>query len=68
MDVLKDAARFRPPTPLKLGFFDKLLSNSMQQQATEASPMLVTGLRVVNIFMASFSSGTFPFTWSFSAV
>jgi hypothetical protein len=60
LDVLKDAARRRPPSQLKLGFFDKLLQQSLQQQqsqaqpgqaAVDASPQLVTGLRILNIFL-----------------
>jgi hypothetical protein len=63
LDVLKDAARFRPPTALKLSFFDRLLQTSIQNQqqaqqghppVPEASPALLTGIRVVNIFMASY--------------
>jgi hypothetical protein len=60
LDVLKDAARRRPPAQLKLSFFDKLLQQSLQQQqsqaqpgqaAVDASPQLVTGLRILNIFL-----------------
>ena len=62
LDVLKDAARHRPPSQLKLGFFDKILQQSIQQQqqqaqpgqaVADASPPLVTGLRVLNIFLVS---------------
>ena len=71
LDVLKDAARFRPPTFLKLNFFDKLLETSMRQanqqqpqqphSGPEAYAVLVTGIRVINIFLVSsffFASGT----------
>lgn len=58
LDVLRDAARHRPPSPLKFGFFDKFLQQSIQQQQAqqsghpaEASAHLVTGLRVVNILL-----------------
>lgn len=60
LDVLRDAARHRPPCPIKLHFFDRLLQNNLQQQqqqlqqgqnVTDASPVLVTGLRLLNIFL-----------------
>ena len=60
LDVLRDAARHRPPSPLKFGFFDKFLQQSLQQQqqaqqsghpVAEASAQLVTGFRVVNILL-----------------
>lgn len=62
LDVLKDAARHRPPSQLKLGFFDKILQQSLQQQqqqaqpgqaVPDASPPLITGLRVLNIFLVN---------------
>jgi transformation/transcription domain-associated protein len=65
LDVLKDAARFRPPAPLKMHFFDRLLTQGMQQQmaqqqqqmqqgqvvVSEPSAHLMTGIRIANIFM-----------------
>ena len=59
LDVLKDAARYRPPSQLKLSFFEKLCSQSIAQsksqaqagQPAEAPAPLVAGLRVLHIFL-----------------
>lgn len=55
MEVIRDAVRYRPPTVLKFGFFDRLLQQSLPQQATatasDASPPLLTGLKLVNLLL-----------------
>ena len=65
LDVLKDAARYRPPVPIKMTNFEKFLTPSLQQQQhqvqvgqplAEASAPLITGLRILNIFFVSSSS------------
>lgn len=61
LSALRDAARYRDAAVLKLGFFDKLLQNSAQQQQQSlnqgrsigTTPVLVTGLRILNSFMVS---------------
>jgi hypothetical protein len=58
LSTLRDAARYRKDCYFKLQFFDKLLQNSAQQQkqsntgkSVGATPVLVTGLRIVALFM-----------------
>ena len=58
LSTLRDAARYRKDCFFKLQFFDKLLQNSAQQQkqsntgkSVGATPVLVTGLRIVTLFM-----------------
>ena len=60
LSTLRDAARCRRDCAFKLHFFDKLLQNSAQQQkqsntgkSSGATPVLLTGLRIVTLFMVS---------------
>ena len=64
LEVLRDAAHLRPPSALKMHYFEKFLQQNLHQQqqqaqqaqqqghlTPEASPALVTGLRIANIFL-----------------